>query len=170
MNILEVPAPLFAWIDGLLQGLPAPMRLLLWGIAAAVLSMWLYRQFSPQQRIAQGRREQSRARARLDAFDGELTAAWPLIRDLLRASLVQVARVTGPAVLASLPLLFLLVWLSAAYGHAFPAGAVAQGPDGTLTGGEYLAFAPTWMRGWGFTFFAVLIVASLIIKRIWRIE
>ena len=120
MGLLDLPGPLLAWIDGLLSSVPSLLRLLLWGAAAGALSMWLYRAVSPQARIARSKQEQLEARRRLDAFDGELAEAWPLIRRLLRLSLGHVARVSGPAVLASLPVLFLLVWISTAYGHAFP--------------------------------------------------
>jgi len=120
MGVLDLPAPLFAWVDNLMTSLPTVVRLVLWGVAAGAFSMWLYRKISPQDRIARSRQEQLDARRRLDEFDGELTEAWPLIRRLLALSGTQVGRVLGPAVLASLPVLCLLVWMSTAYGHAYP--------------------------------------------------
>jgi hypothetical protein len=121
MGLFDLPSPMLGWIDGLLTSLPTLLRLVLWGAVAGALSMWLYRWISPQQRIARSRQEQLEARRSLDAFDGELAEAWPLIRRLLGLSLSHVGRVTGPAVVASLPVLCLLVWMSTAYGHHYPA-------------------------------------------------
>ncbi len=51
-----------------------------------------------------------------------MTDAWPLIRRLLGSSLAQLGRVLVPSVAASIPALCLLIWISTAYGHVFPAG------------------------------------------------
>lgn len=123
MGLLDLPAPLLNAVDGWLSALPVALRLALWGALCGAGSMALYRWVSPQQRIAEGKREQLAARRRLDAFDGPMADAGPLIREMLGSALRQVGRVTGPAVLASLPLLFILVWISTAYGYAFPEGA-----------------------------------------------
>lgn len=126
MGLFDAPAPLFAWLDSqLLQQLPPLARLMLWGIIGGALCMMLYRTISPQQRIASGKREQHEARQRLDSHDGDLADAWPLIRRLVGASLEQLGRVTGPTVIASLPMLALLVWLSGAYGYGYPSTGVA---------------------------------------------
>ena len=125
MGLLDLPGPLLDGLDAALGHLIfAPgLRLALWGAAGAVLSMWLYWVLSPQARIARIKTEAAAARQRLDGYDGPLADAWPLIGRMLRLALRQLAVVTWPAVLASLPVLFLIVWLSTAYGHAFP------GPD-----------------------------------------
>jgi hypothetical protein len=52
------------------------------------------------------------ARTALDRFDGEFGDAWPLIRAVLGTALRQLALITWPAILSSLPVLALLVWLS----------------------------------------------------------
>ena len=121
MGLLDLPAPLLAWVDAALAGLiPAPLRLLLWGLFAAAISMGLYLALSPQRRIALAKADALDARAALDRFDGEFSEAWPLIRTVLGTAFRQLALITGPAILSSLPVLALLVWLSNAYGHAFP--------------------------------------------------
>src|SRR5918999_2835086 len=123
MALLDLPGPLFDWLDAALsQVITAPgLRLALWGAAGAVLSMALYWALSPQQRIARIKTEAVAARQRLDAYDGALADAWPLIGRMLRLGPRQLGVVTWPAVLASLPVLCLIVWLSTAYGHSFPA-------------------------------------------------
>jgi hypothetical protein len=123
MGLLDFPGPLLDWLDAALgHVVTAPgLRLVVWGVAGAVLSMWLYWALSPQVRIARIKSEALAARRRLDAHDGAFADAWPLIGRMLRLSLRQLAVVTWPAVLASLPVLFLIVWLSTAYGYSFPA-------------------------------------------------
>lgn len=125
MGLFDLPAPLFTWLDGVLGGLvPAPLRLALWALIAAALSMGLYVLLSPQRRIARAKADAVAARTALDAFDGSFAEAWPLIRNVLGSALRQLALVTWPAILSSLPVLALLAWVSTAYGHAFPpAGA-----------------------------------------------
>jgi hypothetical protein len=121
MGFFDLPAPLFDWIDARLAGaLPEAPRLILWGVVGAALSMLLYWALSPQAAIQRTRGKVAAARAALNAYDGEFTGAGPLIRDMLRLSLKQLGLVTGPAVLASLPVLFLIVWVSTAYGYRFP--------------------------------------------------
>lgn len=126
MGLLDAPAPLFQWIDTQL-GLVAPagLRLALWGIAGGVVSMLIYRFISEQERVARAKTEIEQARRELDAYDGELAGAWPLMKRLLGLAVAQVGRVGWPAIVASLPLLCLLTWLSTAYGHRFPdSGAI----------------------------------------------
>lgn len=124
MGLLDLPAPLFAALDSLLSGLAPPtLRLVLWGVVAALLSMGAYWLLSPQTRIAKAKADALAARRALDAYDGELAEAWPLMGRVLRTALRQLGLVTSPALLGSLPVLAMLAWLSTTYGHAFP-------PDG----------------------------------------
>ena len=121
-GLFDLPAPLLAWLDDRLGAVLAPRpRLVLWAIVGAVLCMCLYRVLSPQGQIMRARQEAVEARRRLSAFGGEMREAWPLIRTALGRSLRHLGLVLRPALLASLPLISLLAWLSSAYGHAFPA-------------------------------------------------
>jgi hypothetical protein len=122
VGLLDLPAPVFAALDRLLSGVAPPtLRLVLWGVVAAVVSMGAYWLLSPQTRIAQAKADALAARRALDAYDGELAGAWPLMGRLLRTALRQLGLVTWPALLGSLPVLALLAWLSTTYGYAFPA-------------------------------------------------
>ena len=120
MGLLDLPAPAFAGLDSLLSGLAPTLRLAIWGVIAAALSMGAYWLLSPQARIAQAKADALAARRALDAYDGEFAEAWPLMGRVLRTALRQLGLVTSPAVLGSLPVLALLAWLSTTYGHAFP--------------------------------------------------
>jgi hypothetical protein len=119
--LLDFPAPLFAAMDGALGWFaPAPWRLVLWGLIAAAVSMGAYFLLSPQRRIARTKVEALDARRALDAYDGEFAGAWPLISNVLKSALRQLGLVTWPAVVSSLPVLALLVWMSTTYGYGFP--------------------------------------------------
>ena len=143
-RVVEIAATIFAPIDGLLASVAPPLaRLALWGAASGLASMLLYRLLSPQRRIALGKTELTQARRDLDACDGDLKDAWPLMRRLLNVALAQVWRTAGPVLIASLPLLGLLAWIDSAYA-------------GT--------------RGWELTFFISLIAASIGLKLLLRIE
>lgn len=132
MGILDAPAPLFNWLDDQLAGLlPPVLRLLLWGVVAGVVSMLLYRAISPQASIARGKAELLAARRALDGYDGDFEGARPLMRRLLRVAVGQVGRTGWPGLLASLPVLFVLAWLSNAYGYAYPAPGSAPRIDTT---------------------------------------
>jgi hypothetical protein len=121
MGVFDLPAPLFDFIDrSLLGALPPLARLILWAIAGAAVSLALYRLLSPQRRIAQAKAAALNARRRLNAHDGDLESALPLMRQSMKAALRHVGLVFPAAIVASLPVLALLVWLDAAYGYQLP--------------------------------------------------
>jgi hypothetical protein len=248
MGVFDVPAPLFAWLDGYMSySAPPTARLVLWGIISAAVSMGLYWLLSPQRKIAQTKARALKARRALDSYEGDFAGAWPHMREMLRLSLKQVGIILWPAVVASLPVLCLLVWMSTAYGYHYPAlGAKVKvrtfpvqrqarivaspgnqelrahpqvphvelrneqnkivrvvplsapvptlhkrqwwntlfgNPAGYLPDNaridrieidlppqRFLGFGPSWMRSWEFLFFTVLIVASVVIKIVFRIK
>lgn len=144
MGVFDLPAPMFAWLDDRAGAFASPaIRLVLWGVLAALVSMAIYRRISAQDRIRRGRVEIEQAKRQLDAHDGEWDEAKPLLGRLLRSAFAQVGRVGWPSIVASLPLLSLLGWLSSSYEYTFPS--------------------------WWVPFFTSLIVASLMLKRWWRI-
>ncbi|MBA4096317.1 MAG: hypothetical protein C0484_06040 [Rhodospirillum sp.] len=121
MGLLDLPAPLFDFVDGSMLGaLPPLVRLVLWAIAGAAVSLTLYRWLSPQRRIAAAKAAALDARRRLNAHDGDLESALPLMRQSMKAALRHVGLVFPGALIASLPVLALLVWLDGAYGYQLP--------------------------------------------------
>jgi hypothetical protein len=124
MGLLDLPAPLFDFVDrSLLGALPPLARLILWAIAGAAVSLTLYRWLSPQRRIAAAKAAALDARRRLNAHDGDLESALPLMRQSMKAALRHVGLVFPAALIASLPVLALLVWLDGAYGYQLPEGS-----------------------------------------------
>lgn len=245
MGFFDLPAPLFAWVDQVMSAFASPtLRLIFWGLVGAVLSMGLYWMFSPQGKLSDIKARALAARRDLNAFDGDFEDAWPLMRSMLGLSLRQLAMTTLPALLASIPVLALIVWLGTAYGYRLPTEGGVIGvqatPDveasaelrtadnaspenpprlvvtgtagevisdislaapvptihkkqwwNTLIGNplgylpddseieaiafdlpekEYLGFGPGWLRPWYVLFFTILVLGSLAIKMLWRIE
>lgn len=124
MGLLNLPHPLFDWIDQAVLGfLPPLLRLLLWAVLAAVLAMEFYRLLSPQKRISAIKLEFRAAQQRLNAFDGAFEEAWPLIGRVLGLAFKRIGLVLPATLAASLPLLAVIVWLDASYGHRYPAAA-----------------------------------------------
>lgn len=125
MGVFDIPAPVFAWADNLMgQFAPATLRLILWGVLMAAASMGLYWLISPQARIKRNEARTLEARRALDTYEGDFAGAWPQMRRMLGLAIKQVGIVITPAVVASLPVLCLLVWMSTAYGYTYPpAGA-----------------------------------------------
>lgn len=123
MGLFDLPAPLFEFVDRTLLGaLPPLLRLILWAVAGAGASLALYRWLSPQRRIVAAKGEALDARRRLNAHDGDLESALPLMRQSMKAALRHVGLVFPAAMAASLPVLALLVWLDGAYGYQMPQG------------------------------------------------
>lgn len=121
MGVFDLPAPVLSWVEHRLSMLiPAVPRLLFWSAFAAVFTMLLYWKLSPQARIAQVKQDLDFAKQRLDRYEGDMQDAWPLMRNMLAHALRQIALVLGPTVLAGLPVLFVLVWVSNTYDYRFP--------------------------------------------------
>lgn len=138
MGLFDAPAPLFTWLDTQMGNVAPPeVRIVVWGIVGGVVSMLIYRAISAQDRVARAKVELAEARRELDSYDGEFTGAWPLMKRQLGLALAQVGRVGWPAVIASLPLLCLLVWASTAFGYRYPPAGTT--PDIETRPGGYQA-------------------------------
>ncbi|MEE8339402.1 MAG: hypothetical protein V3R56_04610 [Xanthomonadales bacterium] len=122
MGLFDVPAPLFAAIDGVLaMALPSVLRLMLWGILAGWLTMVVYRRLSNQEKIGELKGQQKVQQKEIAEFDGEFEELMPLIRHTLALGFKQLGLALGPALLSTLPVLFLIVWVAGAFGNEAPA-------------------------------------------------
>lgn len=120
-GVLDLPSPLLGGIDGLLSGwLPPTARLVLWAVVAAVASMALYRVTSNQPRLAAIKAEIVVLRGRIAGFDGPFAEMWGLMRRNLILALRQIWVTLMPALLGSVPVVFLLVWVSNSFDLALP--------------------------------------------------
>ncbi len=150
MGLFDLPASLFAALDQFMaMGLPATIRLVIWGAIGGAVTMGLYRLLSPQAKIGRAKQAAQVARRRLYEFDGDLADAGPLIRGQFIATFKHIGLVLPATLAAMLPLLALLGWLGTySYGNA-----------------SYLPIGPEWARSWMTVFFPVMMVVSLLIYR-----
>lgn len=122
MGLLDLPGPILGAIDDVLGVvLPPLLRLLLWGVVAGWLTMLLYRKFSNQEKIGQLKAEQKVQQKLIAEFDGEFGDLMPLIRKTLGTGFRQLGLAIGPALLATIPVLFLVVWVAGEFAYELPA-------------------------------------------------
>ena len=126
MGLFDLPAPLLGAVDGLLATfLPALVRILLWGVLAGWLTMLLYRALSNQEKISVLKAEQKEHQKNIAGFDGEFDELLPLVGKALGTGMRQLGLSLGPALLATIPILFIIVWVAGEFGYRQPdAGAV----------------------------------------------
>lgn len=120
-GIFDIPAPLFGVIDTILAGfLSETIRLIIWGLAAGAGSMGLYWLTSPQNKLEQAKQDSIAARKALAAYEGDFDGIFPLVARSLSTSFRHLGLAIGPALLGSLPVIFLMVWMSGTYGYRLP--------------------------------------------------
>jgi len=121
MGLLDLPAPLFDFIHRASGHLPPLAEVACWAAVTAWIGMVLYRRWSPQRRLAEQRAEMAALRRELDGYDGPFAGLRDRLVRLIRLSLKDLGSTLGPALLASLPGLVVMVWMSNAFDVRFPA-------------------------------------------------
>jgi predicted AlkP superfamily phosphohydrolase/phosphomutase len=122
LGVFDIASPAFSWLDGLMSGwLPAVLRLLFWGIVAAVASMALYKVTSNQTKLAAIKAEIVVLRRQIAEFDGSFSEMWGLVGRNLGLAMRQLWVTLVPAIIASVPVIFLLVWVSNNFDSRLPA-------------------------------------------------
>lgn len=111
--ILDRLALLLGWLPGLLQ-------LAVWALVAAIVSMGLYGLTSRQGELTELKPRIAAAQRALIDYDGPMGGLWRLMGGQFRLIGRQLWLTFWPAVLGSVPVLFLLVWLSNHYGNDLP--------------------------------------------------
>ena len=130
LGLFDLPAPLLQWVDERVSNiLPAPISVAMWAVLGGIVCLELYRVVSPQKRIREIKRQAKAAQQQLAGYDGEMEGAWPMIKSMLGLSLKRVGIVIPATLLAAYPIIVLIVWLSSAYGHVFPAQGVPVAVD-----------------------------------------
>jgi hypothetical protein len=121
MGLFDITALPFDWVQLVLDlALPPAASLALWALLAAFLSMWVYGKFSNQSALSRIKPLQKAASKRLAVYDGPFDGLMPLIKENLSLSGKHMWLTLFPATLATLPLLFILPWLSNTFGAYFP--------------------------------------------------
>ena len=122
MGLFDLPAPLFGAIDDILAIALAPMlRLIIWGIFAGWLTMVVYGFLSDQGKIGRLKSQQKNQQKDIAEFDGEFAELMPLIRHTLALGFRQLGFALGPALLATIPILFIIIWVAGEFGYEIPA-------------------------------------------------
>ena len=123
MGLLDLPAPLLDAMDNAAADLrlPALLRILIYACVCAWFGMRVYRRFSDQPRLQALRTEIGTVQRALAQHDGGFAELGALIRRNLSLTLRQLGLTLAPALLASLPLLLVLPWLSNRFDYESPA-------------------------------------------------
>ena len=117
----DFASPVLSWIDGLLALLlPNTLRIVLWGVLASFGSMLIYKWTSNQARIAELRMQALEIRQALNTFDGDIAELWPLLGRNLGVAMRHLGLTLIPAIIASIPIVFILIWMSNAFDARFP--------------------------------------------------
>jgi len=120
-GILDWPGVVLGLInEPLVAILPEPLVLAFWALVSSWLTMWVYRRFSNQEEMAALKPKVKAVQKKLSNYDGEFSGLMPLIRENFRLSGRHIMLALGPALLAGVPVLFVLVWISNAYGVTMP--------------------------------------------------
>ncbi len=121
MGLFDLPSPLFSFLDGLMLSLPDLFKLIIWGILAGYGSMWLFKRCSNQEKM-QGLKAQVKGnQKKMAEFEGEMSDLLPLVGQTLKLAFKQLGSALGPALLVSIPVIFLIAWVSNNYGLEQPA-------------------------------------------------
>lgn len=121
MGLFDLPAPLFSIIDGTLAvAMPPALRLVIWGVLAGWITMAVYRLVSNQEKIGALKALQKERQKNMTEFDGEFSELLPLIRQTLALGFRQLGLSLGPALLATVPVVFIVIWVSGEFGHVLP--------------------------------------------------
>lgn len=121
-GLLDWPGVVFGLVNRpLVAVLPEPLVLALWALASAWMTMAVYRYFSNQEKLAALKPQVKAVQKKLSNYDGEFSGLMPLIMENFRLSGRHILLALGPALAAGIPVLFVLVWVSNAYGVKMPA-------------------------------------------------
>lgn len=138
MGLLDLPAPLLDLLDAALGqlGLSPLVRVLVYAAASGWLSMAIYRRCSRQSELAELGRTAAILRRELAGYDGPFDGLVSRIRCLLRLNMKHLRLSLVPALLAGLPLLGVLPWLSNHFElePPLPGSSVQLRPVGLTTG------------------------------------
>ena len=126
MGLFDLPAPLLAVVDqALAYALPPGLRLILWGVVCGWLTMIVYRRLSRQEAIAELKAKQKVQQQAIAGFDGEFNELMPLIRRTFSLGFRQLGLSIGPALLATIPILFIVAWVATAFVYTAPEAGIS---------------------------------------------
>ena len=119
-GLLNLAYPLLSGIDSAFLWLPDVIRVALWGAVSGLLAMMLYVLMSNQGAIKAMQGQARQLRGSVNAADDAGEAA-RLAMENLKLSFRVLGKVTLPAMVSGIPVIFVLAWLAATYDTAAPA-------------------------------------------------
>lgn len=120
-GLLDWPGVVLGGFNDLLMlVLPLPLALVFWAVVSGWATMWVYRAVSNQEKLAALKPQVKAVQRKLSKYDGEFSGLLPLIGENFRLSGRHIGLAIGPAVIAGIPVLFVLVWGSNVFGVHFP--------------------------------------------------
>lgn len=130
MGFFDILNPVFTGIETYcLSWIPAWARVALYGLVSGIATMLLYARFSNQDALTEGKRASKEALSKLRELDPEadFNVVLATMRKAMAEPLKQAKTAAIPALWASLPLVFVLVWLDNSYSYQAPsAGSKIQ--------------------------------------------
>jgi hypothetical protein len=121
MGLFDLAAPVLAAIDHAIANLiPGGIRLALWGVLSGWLTMLLYRRFSRQEAIAELKTAQKKQQEDITRFEGEFNELMPMVKQAFSLGFRQLGLSFGPAVLATIPILFIVAWVATNFVYSAP--------------------------------------------------
>jgi uncharacterized membrane protein (DUF106 family) len=127
--------PMLEWLTSLLPSWMTDWaKLVLLGILSSFITMLLYRALSDQDAIKQRKAEMKILQQRLIAADDDIKAVLELSRANLGHALALLGRVSGPAILSSLPVGVIVAWLAGYWTYAMPPPGTAVPMEITPSG------------------------------------
>jgi hypothetical protein len=151
-GLFELLNPPLALLDGVMGGLAPAARLLIWGALAGMGSMALYAAISPQARLKRLAEDARAALRSLRSQDVQSAAYRDEMLGSLRTSLRRAGITLVPALLSSLPVLFVIGYVNANYSLSEPvpgepvAVLVDDARSITIEGGQ--RFTAGWTVPW----------------------
>lgn len=139
MGFFDLLNPVFAVIDSYALGwAPAWLIVSIYGLVSGVITMLVYARVSNQEALSRGKIESKEALAEMKALDpdAEPDVVMATMKRAISAPLNQAKNSLLPALAASVPLIFIMVWISQTYSYDTPeAGSlipVQVNPDTSL--------------------------------------
>jgi len=121
MGLFDLAAPVLAAVDHAFANLiPSGIRLALWGVLSGWLTMLLYRRFSRQEAIAELKAAQKKQQEDIARFEGEFNELMPMVKQAFSLGFRQLGLSFGPAVLATIPILFIVAWVATTFVYSAP--------------------------------------------------
>lgn len=147
MGLFDLAAPILGAVDQSLESsIPGGLRLVGWGILSGWLTMLLYRRFSRQEAIAELKAAQKQLQDKIARFEGEFNELMPMIRKAFSLGFRQLGLSIGPAILATIPILFIVAWVATRFVYEAPPAADEIAVTVEPAAGE-LSWSASW-SGW----------------------